>query len=177
MGLVSPGSFIPLTEETRLIIPLGRWILQEACRGTRLLLKQGYSDLRVVVNISAVQFWEQDIVELVLSVLEETELPRKLLELEVTESVFAGDIKRAVSILNALHEAGIMITLDDFGTGYSSLSCLRRFPIDTLKIDKSFVDDLPHDREAVSVVNAIISMAHNLNIKNWSRRRRNRRAA
>jgi diguanylate cyclase (GGDEF)-like protein/PAS domain S-box-containing protein len=163
--LVPPLEFIPLAEETGLIVPIGQWVLEESCRQA-VSWRNGVSNsLRVAVNLSARQVQEPGLVAMVQDVLAKTGLPAEHLELEVTESVVMSDVDTAETVLRQFHDMGVKISLDDFGTGYSSLSYLRRFPIDALKIDKSFVEDLPGDPDAVAVASTIISMAHSLNLE------------
>ncbi len=164
-GLIPPDDFIPLAEATGLIVPIGEWVLREACRQTAIWRKSGLPDLRVAVNLSARQMQEPELMKTILAIITETGLPAEGLELEITESAIMTDFKAAESFFRQLREIGVSISLDDFGTGYSSLSYLRRLPVDSVKIDKSFVDDLPDDPEAVAVVTSIISMTHSLNLK------------
>jgi len=164
-NLVAPDEFIPLAEDTGLIVPMGKWVLGEACRQTKAWREAGHPDLRVAVNLSARQLQDPTLVEIVTAVLEETGLPADGLELEITESAVMVNFDFAESLLRRLREKGVKISLDDFGTGYSSLSYLRRLPIDSVKIDKSFVDDLPDNPEAVAVAITIISMTHSLGLK------------
>ena len=168
LGLISPVRFIPLAEETGLIVPLGEWVLQTACRQAAAWKREGIS-LRLSVNLSARQLGEKDLVERVRAVLEKTGLEPRLLDLELTESALVAQGEAAVARLAALRALGVRISIDDFGTGYSSLAYLRRFPLDTLKIDRSFVSDLSgmgrHARQDQAVVRAIISMAHALDLE------------
>lgn len=164
-NLVAPDEFIPLAEDSGLIVPLGKWVLGEACKQTKAWREAGHPDLRVAVNLSARQLQDPTLVEIVMAVLDETGLPADGLELEITESAVMVNFEFAESLLRRLREMGIKISLDDFGTGYSSLSYLRQLPIDSVKIDKSFVDDLPDNSEAVAVAISIISMTHSLNLK------------
>ena len=160
--MVSPMNFIPLAEETKLILPLGEWVLWEACRQNKAWQDQGFAPFCMAVNISASQFAQPNIIELVVSVLAETKLEARYLELEITESVMMQDMELVIKNLERLHELGVKLAIDDFGTGYSSLSYLKRLPIDKLKIDKSFVQDIAVDCDDEAIVAAIISMAHNL---------------
>ena len=164
-GLISPNDFIPLAESTGLIVPIGKWVLGESCRQTKVWRDSGFPDLRVAVNLSVRQLQEADLLKMVRGVLASTGLPAAGLVLEITESAVMSDVEVAEAALHELHAMGIKISLDDFGTGYSSLSYLRRLPIDSVKIDKSFVDDIPFDPEANAVVETIISMAHSLHLK------------
>jgi len=163
-GRVSPGSFIPLAEETGLIIPIGEWVLRTACRQNRDWQKAGYPPIPISVNISPRQLARGDVVDLVSRILQETELDARYLELEITESVMATDGDKSFAMLTELRALGVKISLDDFGTGYSSLSYLKRFPVDTLKIDQSFVRDIATSQDSAAIVKAIISLGHNLNL-------------
>ena len=163
--MVPPDEFIHLAEDTGLIVPLGKWVLGEACKQTKAWREAVHPDLRVAVNLSARQLQDPTLVEIVMAALAETGLPPDGLELEITESAVMANFDFAESLLRRLREMGVKISLDDFGTGYSSLSYLRRLPIDSVKIDKSFVDDLPDNPEAVAVAITIISMTHSLGLK------------
>ncbi|MBF0588406.1 MAG: EAL domain-containing protein [Magnetococcales bacterium] len=164
-GVVSPGEFIPLAEETGMIIPIGVQVLTEACHQAKRWLDAGFGSLRVAVNLSARQLSQRDEFRQTLeAVLEDTGLPPEMLEIEVTESMIMQDVDHTIKTLQGLTEMGMHLAMDDFGTGYSSLSYLKRFPIDTLKIDRSFVRDTPADPDDVAIVSAIISMARSLNL-------------
>jgi diguanylate cyclase (GGDEF)-like protein len=164
-GLVPPLSFIPLAEETGLIIPLGQWVLETACRQARAWrdLLPG-SDLVMSVNLSARQFVQPNLVAQVADILEETGLPAHLLELEITETVLMDQTEAGTLALRALRELGVQLVLDDFGTGYSSLSYLKHLPLDTIKIDRSFVNGLEDDDANLPIVQAVIALAHGLGI-------------
>ena len=168
LGLISPSRFIPLAEETGLIVPLGEWVLRTACRQAAAWERAG-KHLRLSVNLSARQLGEGSIVARIRAVLEETGLDPRLLDLELTESALVAQGEAAVSRLTALRALGVRISIDDFGTGYSSLAYLRRFPLDTLKVDRSFVMGLGgtdrHARRDGAVVRAIVSMAHALDLE------------
>lgn len=163
-GMVSPASFIPLAEETGLIIPLGEWVLRTACRQNRAWQDAGYPAIPISVNLSPRQLARGDIVEVVERILDETGLQAQYLELEITESVMTTDVEKSFALLTRLRALGVKISLDDFGTGYSSLSYLKRFPVDTLKIDQSFVRDIATDQDSAAIVKAIISLGRNLNL-------------
>ncbi|MBI5755350.1 MAG: EAL domain-containing protein [Nitrospirae bacterium] len=163
--LVLPAEFIPLAEETGLIIPIGEWVLRNACRDTRRLLDKGYSGLRVSVNLSGRQFAQQNLVEMLKDALTESGLDPGHLELELTESVLMKDEEGIIKKLCAMKETGVMLSIDDFGTGYSSLSYLKRFPIDEIKIDRSFVQDITNNPDGAAIVNAILAMAHTLKLR------------
>jgi diguanylate cyclase (GGDEF)-like protein len=163
-GLVEPADFIPIAEETGLIVPIGRWALETACRQNALWQNELVHGACIAVNISARQFAEPGLVEEVAAVLRGTGLPAHLLELEITESLLMKDLERAIRTLDRLHELGVRIAMDDFGTGYSSLSYLKRFPLTTLKIDRSFISELPGDNEGRVITEAIIGMGKALRI-------------
>lgn len=164
LGIIPPGKFIPLAEETGLIVPMGEWILRESCRQTKLWQKQGFPDLIISVNVSVRQLECSNFIDVVLETLKETELDPRYLELEVTESIFA-DVKNAASILQELRSMGIKISVDDFGTGYSSLSYIKHLPIDILKVDRSFIQDIHSNDESKAIVNAIITLANAIGLK------------
>jgi len=160
MGMVSPAKFIPIAEETHLIIPLGEWILEEAIKFIKKLHKLGHTDLMMSVNISNIQFNQKDFSEFVINLLKKYDLPPKNLEIEITESVMMGSMDNVINNMNRLRETGIRIALDDFGTGYSSLNYLTKIPINTLKIDKSFIEDVGLKREKNLLVETIVNIAH-----------------
>ena len=163
-GLIAPSRFIGLAEEMGLIIPIGAWVLREACLQTKYWQKKGYTNLRVAVNLSARQFTQKSLVQSISDNLNACGLESKFLELELTESMVMRDVESAIAILRNLKALGIHISIDDFGTGYSSLSYLRRFPIDVLKIDQSFVNDITIDPDDAAIVASIISLAHSLRL-------------
>jgi diguanylate cyclase (GGDEF)-like protein len=164
-GLVPPLSFIPLAEETGLIIPLGRWVLETACWQARAWMDTfPGSQIVMSVNLSARQFSQPDLVEQVAAILDETGLPPHLLELEITESVLMDQTEAGTRALRALRAVGVKLVLDDFGTGYSSLAYLKHLPLDTIKIDRSFVNGLEADDANLPIVTAVISLAHGLGI-------------
>jgi diguanylate cyclase (GGDEF)-like protein/PAS domain S-box-containing protein len=163
--MVSPAEFIPVAEQTGLIVPLGRWILREACAFAQSCRRAGLPDLTVAVNLSARQFNERTLLSDVSAALTESGLPPANLELEITESMVMADAEDAIATLRRLKAMGLSISVDDFGTGYSSLSYLKRFPLDALKIDQSFVRDLTNDSDDRSIVAAIISLARSLNLQ------------
>jgi len=164
LGLVSPADFIPLAEETGLIVPIGEWVLRSACVQTKAWHDAGLPRLRVSVNLSARQLRERDLVRTVNKALTESGLNPRCLELELTESMLQN-VDTAEVILKDLHDVGVYLSIDDFGTGYSSLNYLKRFPIDNLKIDRSFVRDIISDPDDAAITDAIISMAHTLGIR------------
>lgn len=164
-GLISPVRFIPFAEETGLIVPLGEWVLRAACEQLKAWLDAGLAPITVAVNLSPRQFVNRDIVEQVRGVLKDTRLPPHLLELEITEGATMERGDSAVATLTALKELGVRLAIDDFGTGYSSLAYLRRFPIDVLKIDQSFMRGIPHENGAMEIAVTIIAMARNLHMQ------------
>jgi diguanylate cyclase (GGDEF)-like protein len=164
-GLVSPVEFIPLAEELGLIIPLGAWVLSTACQQNKQWQDAGLPALRVAVNLSAVQFRQKNLAEFIGQILEDSGLDPSYLELEVTESAIMHNAEDAIRILGKLHAMGIHISIDDFGTGYSSLSYLRRFPLDTLKIDRSFVHELSSNPDDAAIVKSVIALAHSLRLR------------
>ncbi|HWQ43037.1 MAG TPA: EAL domain-containing protein, partial [Desulfosporosinus sp.] len=164
-GLVSPISFIPIAEETGLIVPIGEWVLRTACTQNMTWQEQGYPLLRMAVNISARQFREPNFIKLVAEILQETRMDPQWLELEITESIAMENGDGSVEMLNYFKNLGVRISIDDFGTGFSSLNYLRRLPIDTLKIDQSFIQDISTGENGEEVVSAIIQLAKNLQLK------------
>jgi diguanylate cyclase (GGDEF)-like protein/PAS domain S-box-containing protein len=163
-GFIPPSDFIPIAEETGLILKLGEWILQTACLQNKRWLNQGF-DLTVSVNLSARQLNQKDLVAVINNALRQTLLPAKNLILELTESMMMSNIEAHVLELQTLKELGVHVSIDDFGTGYSSLSYLRRLPIDELKIDKSFIDDIDSNENDRDIVRSIITLGHNLHLK------------
>ena len=164
-GLVSPAKFIPIAENNGLIVSIGEWVLRTACAQNRAWQLAGIKPIRMSVNLSARQFEEPNLVEVVTQVLQETGLSSAYLELEVTESFLMSDIEHSLKTLKQLRELGIWLALDDFGTGYSSLNYLKRFPINMLKIDRSFVQDVTSNPDSAAITNAIIALAKSLQLK------------
>jgi len=164
-GLVPPNDFIPAAEETGLIITLGKWALEEACQRMAELNRALHCELSIAVNLSAVQFGDLSLVAHIEAVLARSGLAPRLLECELTESILMQDPDKAFALLQQLKTLQVQIALDDFGTGYSSLSYLKRFPIDTLKIDRSFVRDIPHDEHDLAIARAIVALARSLNLQ------------
>ncbi|HNW79520.1 MAG TPA: EAL domain-containing protein, partial [Candidatus Competibacteraceae bacterium] len=159
-----PARFIPLAEETGLIVPIGEWVLRTACAQAQAWRQAGWP-LLLAVNLSVRQFQRQDISEQVCAVLADSGLPPDCLELEITESTLLERGSQAEATLAALKNLGVKLAIDDFGTGYSSLAYLKRFPIDKLKIDQSFVHDIPHDSGDMEIAAAIIALARNLRLE------------
>lgn len=163
-GFISPAEFIPIAEETGLIIQIGEWVLREACRKNCYWRELGYGYESISVNISSVQLQSIGFVEMVEGVLKELGLPAQYLELEITESVLMQSINYSVEILNRLRDIGIKLSLDDFGTGYSSLNYLKIMPMNTLKMDKSFIDGICLNKKEEIIANAIVDMAHTMEL-------------
>jgi len=164
LGMVPPSRFISIAEETGMIVAIGAWVLRTACAQNKAWQDAGYDKLRVAVNLSARQFGAADLIDNLASVLHDTGLEPKYLEIELTESLFMSDITPAVDLLHRMKALGVNLSIDDFGTGYSSLSYLSRFPIDVLKIDRSFVADITRDANDEAIVTSIIALAHNLKL-------------
>ncbi|WP_295407148.1 EAL domain-containing protein [uncultured Thiocystis sp.] len=164
-GMISPARFIPLAEETGLIVPLGEWVLRTACAQGRAWLDAGLPELTIAVNLSGRQLQQPGLARLVADILEQTGLPPERLKLELTESMIMGQGEQAEELLHAIKAQGPRLSIDDFGTGYSSLAYLKRFPIDELKIDRSFVRDIPVDQNDMEIAATIIAMARNLHLK------------
>jgi diguanylate cyclase (GGDEF)-like protein len=161
-GLVEPAEFVPIAEECGLIRPIGRWVVHEACRQAQAWQDVGLRPIPVSVNISAVEFRSKDLLKSIVDALKETRLDPSYLEIELTESALMAHVEATNSVLRALKALGVQLAIDDFGTGWSSLSYLRHFPIDTLKVDKSFVQEITSDSNAASIVSAVIGMAKSL---------------
>jgi EAL domain-containing protein (putative c-di-GMP-specific phosphodiesterase class I)/FixJ family two-component response regulator len=164
-GFVSPVEFIPLAEQTGLILSIGEWVLRTACQQARIWQSARFENVRVAVNLSARQFSQPALCDLVTQVLSETNLDPQWLDLELTESILVEDRDAAIATLQGLRLLGVQISIDDFGTGYSSLSYLQRFPIDTLKIDRSFVQNAATDSRNAAIAIAVIQMAHELELQ------------
>ncbi|MEO4045466.1 EAL domain-containing protein [Pseudomonas sp. CAU 1711] len=164
-GMISPEQFIGVAEETGLIIPIGKWVVRQACRASLELAALGMGQIQVAINLSAKQFTDPELVGSIAAILEEEQLPARLLEVELTESLLlegSDDTRQQVAKLKAL---GLTLAMDDFGTGYSSLSYLKKFPMDVLKIDRSFIKDIPENEDDMEITSAVIAMAHNLKLK------------
>jgi diguanylate cyclase (GGDEF)-like protein len=164
-GVVSPADFIPLAEECGLIGTIGAWVIREACRQARAWQNEGVPPLRVSVNLSASQFRDSGLVDNIRTALGDAGLDARFLEVELTESAVMSDPEQSIAILEQLSAMGVLVSVDDFGTGYSSMSYLRRFPIDKLKIDRVFIDEIVSRPEDASIVRAIVSLAHSLRLK------------
>lgn len=164
LGLVSPVKFIPLAEENGMILPIGEWVFRTACQQISAWKKAGYRVPRIAINLSAQQFRQKSLTNIIAQILQETETDSRLIGIEITESMLVQNIEEVVETLRNLSSMGLEISIDDFGTGYSSLSYLKRFPINKLKIDKSFVDDIATHPDAAAIVKAIIAMAHGLSM-------------
>jgi len=164
-GLLLPAAFIAIAEETGLILPIGEWVLRTACAQNQAWQQAGLPPFRIAVNLSVRQFQQRNLVQMIAQVLQDTQLPPGSLEIEITESVAMQDADRTILMLRQLQAMGVAIAIDDFGTGYSSLGALKSFPANTLKIDRSFVQDLVHDPSDRAIIQALIAMAHGLNLK------------
>jgi diguanylate cyclase (GGDEF)-like protein/PAS domain S-box-containing protein len=165
LGMVPPSRFIPLAEDSGLIIPIGDWVLKRACRQMKAWQALGIAPRRIAVNLSVRQFKQKDLAQRIATILERTGFAPQSLELEITESMVMQDPDEAVEILDRLHRMGICLAIDDFGTGYSSLNYLKRLPVDFLKIDRSFVREIPSDREDVAITRAVIALAKSLDLR------------
>jgi diguanylate cyclase (GGDEF)-like protein len=165
LGMISPDQFIPLAEESGLILPLGEWVIRRACRQLQEWREAGYRPIKLSVNLSSRQFMQADLVDMVQCILEETGVDPKYFELELTESMLMTDAQQSIEKLHAFRKLGLTLSIDDFGTGYSSLAYLKKFPIQTLKIDRSFIHDLGLDCDNDAIVKATVAMANSLNLK------------
>jgi EAL domain-containing protein (putative c-di-GMP-specific phosphodiesterase class I) len=165
MGMIAPDRFIPLAEESGFIIKLGEWVLRTACAQCAAWHADNQAPLRIAVNISGRQFNEPDFVDMVAATLHDNNLAPELLELELTESLLISNEQQALQKLQHLKKMGVYLAIDDFGTGYSSLAYLKHFPLDRLKIDKSFINDILTDPDDAAITEAIIAMAHSLKLK------------
>ncbi|AFY69116.1 diguanylate cyclase/phosphodiesterase with PAS/PAC sensor(s) [Thalassoporum mexicanum PCC 7367] len=165
MGLIMPNVFVPLAEENGFILPLAEWVLYAACKQNKIWQEQGIATMRVAVNISARQFLQPTLVDTVAKILNQTGLEPQYLELEITESLAMQDVYLTRTILDELYDMGVYISIDDFGTGHSSLSSIKNFPVHSLKVDQSFVRDLPEDRHSRAIIASIVALAQGLNLK------------
>ena len=164
LGEVTPARFIPVAEDSGLIVPIGAWVLEEACRQAQALRQADGIDLPMAVNLSAPQFRRAGLVEAVAGALERSGLPPYLLELELTESILLQDVENTLNTVRQIKALGVRLSIDDFGTGYSSLSYLKRFAVDRLKIDRSFVRELNTDPDNAAIVRAVIQLARSLRL-------------
>jgi len=164
LGMVSPLDFIPIAEESGLIIEIGDWVLRTACKQGYAWSQAGYANLMVAVNLSSVQFKEEYFIDKLIQIVCETKISPQFLELELTESIIMKDDEKTLRTLHEIHECGIHLSIDDFGTGYSSMSYLKHFPIDQLKIDRAFVTDVHHSSDDAAIVLAMINLGHSLNL-------------
>jgi len=164
-GLISPDEFIPYLEESGMIVELGEWVLFKACQQARIWLDGGYKSVRMAVNLSAKQLDEVGLLEIVSRCLQQNHLQPEVLELEITESAMMKEPENVINTLIALKKRGVQLTIDDFGIGYSSLSYLKRFPIDCLKIDRTFVEGIVTDRTDAEILRGIVALAHGLGLQ------------
>jgi EAL domain-containing protein (putative c-di-GMP-specific phosphodiesterase class I) len=164
-GNLSPAQFIPIAEDCGLILPIGRWVLREACKQARAWVDEGQRPITMAVNVSAMEFGDDAFLGRLFAVLEETGLESTALELELTESVLMKRVESTAGVLRTLRQRGVRVAVDDFGTGYSSLSYLRKLPIDSLKVDQSFVRQITTGGDDVAIVTAVINMARSLKLK------------
>jgi len=164
MGLVPPNKFIPILEETGLILEVGEWVIARACRQARLWQEQGLPPLRIAVNLSPRQFQQRDLAQRIRTLIDQPDFLPEYLELEITESMVMQHVERAIATLEELRQLGIRIAIDDFGTGYSSLAVLKRFPVDCLKVDRSFVRDIPEDADDMAITRSVILLAHSMGL-------------
>jgi EAL domain-containing protein (putative c-di-GMP-specific phosphodiesterase class I) len=165
MGMIPPSQFFKVAENTGLIIAIDKWVLRTACRQLGVWQRDGYPDLCVAVNLSAMQFYQKDLLMQIGAILDETDIAPWHLDLELTEATVMDDIAAAATTLRLLHKAGMRISIDDFGTGYSSLNHLKRFPIRSVKIDRSFIRDITTDADDAGIIKAIITMAHGMGLR------------
>jgi EAL domain-containing protein (putative c-di-GMP-specific phosphodiesterase class I) len=164
-GVMSPAQLIALAEETGLIIAIGDWVLRTVCGDCRRWAAQGLPVVPMAVNLSARQFGREGMADSIAAMLRDSGLAASQLEIEITESAVMDNAERAAVVLERLHAMGVRVALDDFGTGYSSLGYLKRFPVDSVKIDRSFISDIPQDKDDVAITRAVIAMAHSLQLK------------
>ncbi len=164
-GMVSPAQFIPLAEETGLIVQIGEWVLKTACEQSRQWRDQGIPGVRVAVNLSARQFAQKSLLQDVARIIAESGLTPESLELEITESMVMQNAEHARETLEKLKAMGVSLSIDDFGTGYSSLAYLKRFPIDCIKVDRSFIKDIPVDADDMAITKGVIALGHSLRLK------------
>jgi len=163
-GLIPPDKFIPVAEATGLIVPIGQWVIEEACRQLQIWIADGFDDLTMAINLSARQFFQKDLLEIIERAMTVSGIPASKLEFEITESMMMVNIDETIDTLHKIKGIGVQLSIDDFGTGYSSLSYLKRFPLNKIKIDKSFIDGIADNNDDLSIVQAIIGIAHSLNL-------------
>jgi EAL domain-containing protein (putative c-di-GMP-specific phosphodiesterase class I) len=163
-GWIAPAQFIPLAEETGLIVQLGKWVVRKVCEQSRAWEQDGINDISIAINVSSRQFCRGDLLDSVLRIVGETGVRPQNLELEITESLLMRDVEETITALRSFKEAGLSISVDDFGTGYSSLNYLKQFPLDSLKIDRSFVQDLHQNHDDAAICAAILAMAKELGL-------------
>jgi EAL domain-containing protein (putative c-di-GMP-specific phosphodiesterase class I) len=163
-GMIPPDQFISVAEQSTLINELGDWVLAQTCREIKNFINAGILEIKVAINISPVQFRRKDFLEHMLLILEQHNVSPNFIELEITEGAVMDNVDQAITMMQALHDAGFQLAMDDFGTGYSSLSYLKRFPIQKVKIDRSFISDLENDDDSKSITTAIIQMSHSLGL-------------
>jgi EAL domain-containing protein (putative c-di-GMP-specific phosphodiesterase class I) len=164
LGVLLPNSFIPLAEETGLIVPMGKWVLETACVQNMAWQQQGLPPIRIAVNLSPRQFSDPNLLHDIRAALKQSGMPPQLLELEITESMVMQNVERAVRVLESIKSLGVTLAIDDFGTGYSSMSLVKKFPIDVLKIDRSFVREITSDSEDKAIADAIIALGRALDL-------------
>ncbi|MFT5758711.1 MAG: putative signal transduction protein with EAL and GGDEF domain [Alteromonadaceae bacterium] len=163
-GLISPDKFIPVAEATGLIVPIGQWVIEEACRQLQRWTADVVDDLTMAINLSARQFFQKDLLEIIERAIEVSDISASKLEFEITESMMMVNIEETIDTLHKIKSIGVQLSIDDFGTGYSSLSYLKKFPLNKLKIDKSFIDGITDNTDDLAIVKAIIGIAHSLNL-------------
>jgi EAL domain-containing protein (putative c-di-GMP-specific phosphodiesterase class I) len=164
-GMISPGAFIPLAEETGLIMPIGEWALHEACRLNRKWQDEGYDPIAIAVNISPKQFRHQDVAQIVKDALTKNNIDPAYLEVEITETAVMENVDDAIAKLKSIREMGVHISVDDFGTGYTSINYLRQYPVSVLKIDQTFIKGLPDNQNDTAITSAVIALGHNLGLQ------------
>jgi EAL domain-containing protein (putative c-di-GMP-specific phosphodiesterase class I)/DNA-binding NarL/FixJ family response regulator len=165
LGAISPTEFIPLAESSGLIVTIGKWVLKKVCQQIKIWRNAGINSLTIAVNLSAIEFNQPDLIDKIIDLIESNKLEMPGLEIELTESMIMQDVNSAITTMNQLRSLGIKIAVDDFGTGYSSLSYLKHFPINTLKIDRCFIQNITHDYQKAAITKALIQMGHSLNLK------------
>jgi len=163
-GLISPMDFIPIAEENGMIIEIGAWVFKQACNHLQKNIRDGKQVIPIAVNLSAIQFSNKGLIDMIQSTIEQVKIPSNLIELEITESAIMKDADKAIGVIDELTKLGIRISIDDFGTGYSSLAYLKKFKVDKLKIDREFIKDLPYDKEDSVLTSTMIMLANNLEL-------------